>query len=218
MHTSPSTTLGPLAPTPANTLLYPTYRSGTRPISRVYTQLPGIKSTPGAYMQFPSTGPPSAVYTQLSGATPGKYMQSSGPTSAAYIKPPGTGPPPAAYAPPGTGSTSAVYTIPAMLNTSTGYGRELSNLAKIYIDNAKYSGRNDSFTFKLAIFHNICLRADVPPKAKMKAFPIMFKGLALDYYYSNISISAVAMNFDQVCNSIRNYFEGAEYKQSVLLK
>ncbi len=46
----------------------------------------------------------------------------------------------------------------------------------------------------------------------------MLKGLALDYYYSNISTSAVAMNFDQVCNSIRNYFEGAEYKRSVLSK
>ena len=87
----------------------------------------------------------------------------------------------------------------------------------MYTEEAKYSGRNDSFTFKLAIFHDICSRADVPPEAKMKAFPTMLKGLALDYYYSNISTSG-AMNFDQVCNSIRNYFEEAEYKRSVLSK
>ena len=105
-----------------------------------------------------------------------------------------------------------------MLNTSTGHGRELSNLAKIYINDAKYSGCNDSFIFKMAIFHHIYLRADVLPEAKMKAFPTILKGLALDYYYSIISISAVAMNFNQICNSIRNYFEGAEYKQNVLSK
>ena len=52
----------------------------------------------------------------------------------------------------------------------------------------------------------------------MKTFPTMLKGFALDYYYSDISTSAVALNFDQVCNSIRNYFEGAEYKRSVLSK
>ena len=46
----------------------------------------------------------------------------------------------------------------------------------------------------------------------------MLKGLALDYYYSNISTSAVALNFGQVCNSIRNYFEKAKYKQNILLK
>ncbi len=105
-----------------------------------------------------------------------------------------------------------------MITTSTGHQRKLSNLAKIYTDDAKYSGRNNSFTFKLAIFHDICSRADVPPETKMKAFPTMLKGLALDYYYSNISTITIAMNFDQVCNSIRNYFEGAEYKQSNLSK
>ena len=87
-----------------------------------------------------------------------------------------------------------------MLNTNIGHNRELSNLAKIYTNDAKYSDRNNSFIFKLAIFHDICLRADVPLKTKIKTFLTMLKGLALDYYYSNISISAVPMNFHQVCN------------------
>lgn len=43
-----------------------------------------------------------------------------------------------------------------MLNTNVDYGKKLSNLAKICIDNAKYSSRNNSFTFKLAIFQDIC--------------------------------------------------------------
>ena len=105
-----------------------------------------------------------------------------------------------------------------MITNSIGHGRDLLNLVKIYSNDTKYSGHNDSFIFKLAIFHVICSRADIPPKAKMKALPTMLKGLALDYYYSYISTSIVAINFDQVYNSIRNYFEEAEYKQNVHLK
>ena len=127
-------------------------------------------------MQPPSTGFLPAAYPP-----PG-----TGPTPPAYIQPPSTGPPPA-----------------TTVTTSIGHGRELSNLAKIYTDDAKYSGRNDSFTFKLAIFHDICSSADVPPEAKMKAIPTMLKGLALDYYSSNISISGTAMNSNQVRYSIR---------------
>lgn len=40
-----------------------------------------------------------------------------------------------------------IETTPKILNTSAGYGRELSNLAKIYTDDAKYSSRNNSFIF-----------------------------------------------------------------------
>ncbi len=91
----------------------------------------------------------------------------------------------------------------ATITTSIGHGRELSNLAKIYTDKAKYCDRNDSFTFKLAIFHDIYSRADVPPEAKMKVFPTMLKGPVLDNYSLNIGISGTVMNFDQTCYSIR---------------
>lgn len=83
-----------------------------------------------------------------------------------------------------------------MLNTSIGHGRELSNLVKIYTNDRKYSGCNDNFIFKLAIFHDICSRADILPEAKMKTFPTILKGLALDYHFSNISTSIIALNFD----------------------
>ena len=45
----------------------------------------------------------------------------------------------------------------------------------------------------------------------------MLTDLALDYYYSNTSISTAA-TFDKVCELIQTYFEGAEYKRSVLSK
>lgn len=106
----------------------------------------------------------------------------------------------------------------AMVNTNIGQSIELWNLAKIHTNNLKYGSWNDSFTFKIAIFHYICSRINVLPKTKMKIFPTILKKSALNYYYSNISISAVVMNFDQICNFIRNYFEEVKFKQSVLLK
>ena len=102
-------------------------------------------------------------------------------------------------------------------NVSSGHGRKLANLAKMYTDEAKYSGEDDSFAFKLSIFHDVCTRADIPPEAKLKAFPIMLKGLALDYYYSNMSTHG-SPSFDQICRSIQNYFEGAEYRRSILAR
>lgn len=82
-----------------------------------------------------------------------------------------------------------------MLNISKDYNRKLSNLAKIYTNYIKYSGYINSFILKLTIFHNIYLRVDILLETKIKTF---LKSLALDYYYLNINISAVSMNFDQV--------------------
>jgi hypothetical protein len=69
--------------------------------------------------------------------------------------------------------------------TSKGYGRELSIIIKMYIEESKYGGDRDSFDFKLAIFYNIYGCANIPYKAKAKAFPIMLKGLALNFFYLN---------------------------------
>lgn len=94
-------------------------------------------------------------------------------------------------------NSPSTINLPATTSTiSIEHGRKLSNLVKIYIDNIRYNGCNDSFTFKLAIFYNICSRADISSEVKIKAFPIMLKGLALDYYYSNINTNFVIMNFD----------------------
>src|ERR1700722_14875410 len=45
-----------------------------------------------------------------------------------------------------------------------GLSKELANLAKMYIEDNKYSGENDNFDFKLVIFHNLCSRADILQK------------------------------------------------------
>jgi hypothetical protein len=40
--------------------------------------------------------------------------------------------------------------------TATSYGKEIVNIAKIYIEEQKYSGINESLNYKLIIFYNIC--------------------------------------------------------------
>ena len=72
---------------------------------------------------------------------------------------------------------------------SKGYRQELGIIIKIYTEKSKYGKNKDSFNFKLTIFYNICGRADVPYKAKAKIFPIMLKGLALNFYYLNNTIN-----------------------------
>jgi hypothetical protein len=73
-----------------------------------------------------------------------------------------------------------------------GYRQELGIIIKIYTKESKYRGNRDSFNFKLTIFYNICGYADVPHKAKAKAFPIMLKGLALNFFYLNNTINKLS--------------------------
>jgi hypothetical protein len=94
---------------------------------------------------------------------------------------------------------------------------ELANLTKLYTNEAKYSDENDSFSFKLTIFHDMCDRVDVLQSAKLKAFSTMLKDLTLDYYCSNMSIDTLII-FDEVCFSMRNYFEDVECRRDILFK
>jgi hypothetical protein len=71
--------------------------------------------------------------------------------------------------------------------------KELANLAKLYTNEAKYDDENDSFSFKLTIFHDMCDCVDVSQSAKLKAFSTMLKDLILDYYYSNMFISTITV-------------------------
>lgn len=63
LHALPSTTFSSSTPALANTLIYSIYILGTRLISRVYIQTPGIGPIPRAYIQFLGMRSSSAVYT-----------------------------------------------------------------------------------------------------------------------------------------------------------
>ena len=69
------------------------------------------------------------------------------------------------------------------------FSKELTNLAKIYLVNNKYSRENNNFDFKLVIFHDLCARAGVSEAAKVRAYSTMLRGLALDHYYTNLKTS-----------------------------
>jgi hypothetical protein len=103
------------------------------------------------------------------------------------------------------------------MRTENEHEKKLANLAKLYTNEAKYNDENDSFSFKLTIFHDMCDRADVFQSAKLKAFSNMLKDLILDYYYSNMNTDILII-FDEVCFSMRNYFEDVEYRRDILFK
>lgn len=90
-------------------------------------------------------------------------------------------------------STNNLFQPPSNSNTpsSQEYRQKLINLAKIFIE-AKYSRENNSFSFKLTIFHNICAKTDVSQEILLEIFLTILTSLALNYYYSNTGISAVA--------------------------
>lgn len=92
--------------------------------------------------------------------------------------------------------TFAVYIILIILNISIGHNEKWLNVVKIYTNNAKYNSYNDSFIFKPTIFHDICSKANVILKKKIKTSSNMFKDLDLYYYYFYISICIILINFN----------------------
>jgi hypothetical protein len=57
-------------------------------------------------------------------------------------------------------------------------------VAKIYIKEQKYNSINSSFNHKLTIFLDICNRVKLLKEGYLRAFLIMLKGLALNYFYN----------------------------------
>lgn len=90
-----------------------------------------------------------------------------------------------------------------MITTTISYGKKISNLANIYINNAKYCWRKDSFTFNAAIFHDIWSISNVLFWIKIKTFSIILKDLVLDYHYLNISIYSIILILNLVFFSIK---------------
>ena len=84
--------------------------------------------------------------------------------------------------------------------TSKNYRQELSIIIKIYTKESKYRGNKNNFNFKLTIFYNIYGRANILYKAKAKAFPMILKGLALNFFYLNNTINK--SSFQDICNTI----------------
>ena len=76
--------------------------------------------------------------------------------------------------------------------TLKGYRQELNIIIKIYTKESKYKGNRDSFNFKFIIFYNICGHINILYKTKAKAFPIILKGLVLNFFYLNNTINKLS--------------------------
>ena len=95
------------------------------------------------------------------------------------------------------------------------YGRELATVIKLYTDDQKYAGTNESLDYKLTIFYNICNRARLPQEAYMDAFPTMLKGLALNHFFTS---QLYNLSFSKACEHLRNFFEGPAFQRSNLIE
>ena len=97
-----------------------------------------------------------------------------------------------------------------------GFGNCLSTLEIIYKDEYKYGGRKDIFDLKVGIFHEMCMKANVPPTAKCAAYSTMLKGSALDHYYTDLRHRAQTVPFETLCGVTKKYFEGREYQRGLI--
>ena len=86
----------------------------------------------------------------------------------------------------------------------------------MYIKNKKYNGEDDNFNFKFTIFHYLYSRANISQEVKVKAYPIILRGLALNYYYTNLKNATITLLFNQICNTTYYYFKGPKYRYSIL--
>jgi hypothetical protein len=66
----------------------------------------------------------------------------------------------------------------------------IAQMIKIYTESSKYGGSEDSFTLKYRTFEDYCRRCGLPNSdtARQRAFPIMLKGRAEEYYQENYPI------------------------------
>jgi hypothetical protein len=91
----------------------------------------------------------------------------------------------------------------------------LANLTKLYTDKSKYSSENDNFNFKLTIFIDFCQKANILKQEFSQAYSTILRGLALDYYYTNLKSNPFSVSFDKLYEATRNYFKGSEYKRDI---
>ena len=96
------------------------------------------------------------------------------------------------------------------------YSKELANLAKLYTDKSKYSSENNNFNFKLTIFIDRYQKADIPKQEFGQAYSTILRGLALNYYYTNLKSNPISVSFNKLYKAIHNYFKGLEYKRNIL--
>jgi len=79
----------------------------------------------------------------------------------------------------------------------------------MYIDNNKFDSKgNSSLNSKLDIFYVICYNARLLRIELLKAFLIMLKGLARDYFYA---YSLYTRTYNKAISYLYSLFKGAKF-------
>src|SRR6266702_8013644 len=99
--------------------------------------------------------------------------------------------------------------------TIPGWGKEISNAAKMYTKELKYNGINGSFDYKLTIFYNIYNQFNVLQEAYSKALLIMLTGLALNQYFNS---GLGNLLFKDACKYLCGFFKGPNLEHKNLSK
>jgi hypothetical protein len=100
----------------------------------------------------------------------------------------------------------------------SGYGTSLATLEKMYKEDYKYSGRGDNFSYKLGIFDEICMKANVPLRHRNIAYSTMLRGAALDYYHTNLKEYVQTARFEDLTQATQNHFKSKEYQGGIMEK
>ena len=95
------------------------------------------------------------------------------------------------------------------------FSKELMLLDKTYRPEDKFSRTGDNFEFKLAIFHDKCRRAGLPPHAYIQGASIMLTGQALIRFYA---AKYEGSPFDVFVRGMKQFFEGPEWHRLNLTK
>ncbi|KAH8586955.1 hypothetical protein B0O99DRAFT_643098 [Bisporella sp. PMI_857] len=94
---------------------------------------------------------------------------------------------------------------------AVGYSKKLANLTKIVTDSQKYNGTSLAFDYYITIFYDFCYRAKILLQAYLRAFPCIFKGTVLSYYYTAVLLTK--STFEQATRDIRSFFESFIYSR-----
>ena len=89
-------------------------------------------------------------------------------------------------------------------DSETRYSKKLVLFNRIYKDEKKYGGIDNSFDYKLLLFYDKCKRAGLSKHAYIyKASIMLIKQIQSRFY----KIHNMILIFDEFCENMRDYFE-----------
>ena len=94
--------------------------------------------------------------------------------------------------------------------------RSLQNLSRSYTGEIKYADMDDSLDHQISISYELYSRNRITQDYHIKAFSTILKGIAADFYYSNLS--RLPPSFECLYQIVKTNFKGEEYHQRTLNK